>query len=77
MPCYDSRDNVRTEIVYKDGVDPRYKIEAERLSARCKEMTALFCAAGRARYTKTEIPKEVLEWWDEHCELDRSHGEPW
>lgn len=75
MPCYDARDNVR--VVYEKGVDPYYKAEAERLSARCKEMTILLCAAGRARYRKEEIPVEVLNWWDEHCTLDREHGEPW
>lgn len=75
MPCYDGRNNVREVIV--NGVDPHYKAEAERLSARCQEMTMLLCAAGRARYRKTEIPVEVLAWWDEHCKLDREHGEPW
>ena len=75
MPCYDSRDNVRT--VYQNGVDPHYKAEAERLSARCKELTILLCDAGKARYRKTDIPTSVLNWWDEHCKLDAEHGEPW
>lgn len=75
MPCYDERDRVQT--VFKDGHDPYFKAEAERLSARCKELTTLFCAAGRARHRKEEIPVEVLNWWDEHCKLDLEHGEPW
>ena len=77
MPCYDGEDRVRTKIVYEDGVDPHHKREADRLSLRCKALTTLLCAVGRARYNKTDIPAAVLEWWDEHCEIDRQHGEPW
>lgn len=75
MPCSDGRDDVRIE--YVRGVDPHYKAEADRLSKRCKTLTDLLCKAGRARYRKTEIPKEVLQWWDEHCKIDRARGEPW
>lgn len=82
MPCYDGRDSVR--VIYKDGLDPRYREESEqlrretkRLSDRCRKLTDLLCKAGRARYRKTTIPVEVLKWWDEHCKIDRAHGEPW
>lgn len=75
MPCYDDRNDVR--VVYASGVDPKYREEAERLAGRCKQLTQLLCAAGRARYRKEEIPPDVLTWWDEHCKLDRLHGEPW
>ena len=79
MPCYDGRDDCRieTRIVYREGIDPSWKVEAERLSERCKLLTDLLCKAGRARVNKTDIPPEVLSWWDEHCEIDRQHGEPW
>lgn len=75
MPCHDDRDNCRT--VYEKGHDPYYEEEARRLSSRCKELTELLCSAGKARYNKTNIPKAVLVWWDSHCKLDKSHGEPW
>lgn len=82
MPCYDERDSVRT--IFKDGYDPSSKYEIEqlekenkRLSDRCSNLTELLCATGRARYRKTEIPVEVLAWWDDHCKIDREHGEPW
>ncbi len=74
MPCYDPRNDVRVE--YQNGVDPHYKKEAERLSARCKELTQLLCAVGRARYKKKSISPEVLNWWKDHCKLDHEHGEP-
>ena len=75
MPCFDTRDRIK--VVYAKGVDPSYRDEAERLSKRCKELTALLCKAGRARYHKTDIPVEVLNWWQEHCKIDAAHGEPW
>lgn len=25
---------------------------------------------------RTDIPVEVLNWWQDHCKLDRKHGEP-
>lgn len=75
MPCHDSRDN--RGVVYAQGGDPYFKAEAERLSARCKELTNLLCAVGRARHGKTDIPPEVLNWWNDHCKLDAEHGEPW
>ncbi len=75
MPCSDSRDNVT--IRYEKGVDPAYQHEAQRLSKRCQELTQLLCKAGRAKYGRTDIPPEVLNWWQEHCKLDRAHGEPW
>jgi sirohydrochlorin ferrochelatase len=75
MPCSDGQDDVR--YVYKDGHDPHYKQEAQRLSERCKELTILLCKAGRARHTKTNIPPEVIDWWNHHCKLDKSKGEPW
>ena len=68
MPCNDGRDLVH---------DTHFMREAERLAARCSRLTKLLCAAGRARYNKTNIPKEVLDWWDEHADIDKSHGEPW
>jgi hypothetical protein len=75
MPCSDGRDNIRVE--YEKGHDPHYREEARRLSARCAELTDLLCKAGRARYTKSNIPQSVLKWWEEHCEIDRKRGEPW
>ncbi len=82
MPCYDERDRVRT--VYEKGFGPsskeeikRLKAETKRLSARCEKLTELLCSAGRARYRKTNIPASVLKWWEDHCKLDRKHGEPW
>lgn len=54
-----------------------YENESQRLSTRCANLTVLLCAAGRARYNKTDIPVAVLQWWEEHCEIDRLHGEPW
>lgn len=47
MPCRNPEDDVR--VLYENGVDPQYKLEAERLSARCQELTQLLCEAGRAR----------------------------
>lgn len=75
MPCRDINDECR--VVYENGHDPHYKMEAERLSKRSKELTDLLCKAGRARYNKTNIPAEVLAWWSRHCEIDRKRGEPW
>lgn len=77
MPCHDGRDDVRIETRYVNGVDPSYRAEAERLASRCNELTNLLCQAGRARANQTDIPVEVLAWWEEHCEIDRQHGEPW
>ena len=75
MPCYDPRDNTR--VVYEKGHDPHFAEEAKRLSIRCKELTNLLCQAGRARHNNTNIPYEVIAWWDNHCKLDKSRGEPW
>jgi hypothetical protein len=75
MPCYDPRDDTR--VVYEKGHDPQYREEAKRLSQRCQELTNLLCMAGRARHNKTEIPPEVLNWWEDHCKRDRKKGEPW
>lgn len=75
MPCHDGRDDVR--LVYREGHDPHYQEEAQRLSDRCATLTNLLCQIGRARYNKTNIPKDVLDWWAEHCKNDNSHGEPW
>lgn len=75
MPCRDPRDDVR--VVYEKGVDPFYEEEAKRLALRCNMLTNLLCQAGRARHNKTDIPVEVLKWWDNHCKMDRLRGEPW
>jgi hypothetical protein len=75
MPCHDPRDNV--SVVYAKGYDPHYQQEAERLGKRCAELTSLLCQAGRARHNKTNIPQPVIEWWDRHCKLDKSKGQPW
>ena len=84
MPCHDPRDSStyhsdKIDRFCKDVCDTRGRLESDnaRLSERCKEMTDLLCKAGRARHSKTDIPVEVLKWWDEHMELDRTHGEPW
>lgn len=77
MPCYDPQNQPIIETRIVNGVDPSYKTEAERLSKRCAELTDLLCKAGRARMNKTDIPVEVLNWWDRHCEMDRQRGEPW
>jgi hypothetical protein len=70
--------------VYAKGHDPHYKTmynearqEALRISKRAAALTDLLCKAGRARHNKTDIPPEVLKWWEEHCKLDRLRGEPW
>lgn len=82
MPCRDMDDDIR--YVYKEGHDPLYKKRFEGAQVllnerkkRLDELTDLLCKAGRARYNKTKIPKEVLQWWDEHCKIDRARGEPW
>jgi hypothetical protein len=76
MPCSDSRDN-EPRIVYRNGPDPEYERENARLLAKVDVLTDLLCKTGRARRNKTDIPPEVLNWWDEHCKLDKSRGEPW
>lgn len=78
MPCYDPRDDIRERRVVVD-VDENKELIAENnaLRARLDNLTDLLCKTGRARYNKTNIPKEVLDWWDEHCEIDRQRGEPW
>lgn len=75
MPCIDERDSLR--IIYEKGHDPHYQQEAGRLSKRCQELTDLLCQVGRARYNKANIPGKVLQWWDDHCKLDKAKGEPW
>ena len=40
-------------------------------------LTDLLCKTGRARYNKTHIPPEVLNWWVDHCKWDEERGEPW
>lgn len=82
MPCYDPRDHEK--IVYEKGHDPHFaqrarqlESEVKRLQQRNDTVVDLLCKAGRARYRKTLIPKEVLAWWDEHCKIDRARGEPW
>jgi hypothetical protein len=77
MPCRDARDDEYSRVVYEKGHDPYYKAEADYLKKRCDDLTNLLCLAGRARYNKTNIPKEVIAWWDNHCKLDKSRGEPW
>jgi hypothetical protein len=77
MPCFDPQDQPRVVERVVNGVSVQWKVEAERLSARCDALTKLLCKAGRARKNKTDIPVDVLNWWDEHCEIDRKHGEPW
>lgn len=75
MPCYDSRDDIRT--VYEKGHDPAAQRRADELKRRLDEVTDLLCKAGRARYNGTKIPAAVLKWWDDHCKIDKSRGEPW
>lgn len=48
-----------------------------KLTARNNILARLLCAAGRARKNKTDIPPDVLEWWEEHCKADEARGEPW
>jgi hypothetical protein len=76
MPCHDSRDR-EPRIVYKEGVDPMYKKRVEVLETRCDALTDLLCKAGKSRHNKTDVPKEVLSWWESHCKWDRARGEPW
>jgi hypothetical protein len=75
MPCSSGMDV--PQIVYQPGVDPRYRDEVLQLKAELDNVTALLCAAGRARKHKTDIPPEVLNWWDRHCHVDAVRGEPW
>lgn len=75
MPCRDDRDSPL--VVYREGHDPCYHQKSQALQARLDELTDLLCQAGRARHNKTEIPRAVLAWWDEHCKLDAARGEFW
>lgn len=62
MPCSDER-------VLSDDAWEREK--------RINELAKLLCSAGRAYWSKSEMPQEVLIWWKRHCEWDKSRGEPW
>ena len=64
MPCYDPRVECSSN-------------EVAELRAKVDTLTDLLCKAGRARHNKTNIPPEVLKWWEDHCEIDRKRGEPW
>jgi len=82
MPCSDGLPSYQT--VYKDGHDPYYKnaykdevARNRKLKARNDLLADLLCKAGRAKYARTDIPGEVIDWWREHCRFDRSRGEPW
>jgi len=75
MPCFDDRDAIRVE--YRDGHDPAMQREAQRLKKKVDELTNLLCLTGRARKNRTNIPKAVLDWWDDHCKYDNARGEPW
>jgi len=86
MPCqdYPSSYHTETKIVYKNGSDPRTEFELTKqirrnreLNDRNNELAQMLCAVGRARMSKTPIPVSVLKWWDDHCRMDRLHGEPW
>lgn len=76
MPCRDDRDECHTYI-YRDGYDPQAKKDIQELKAKLNRVTHLLCLTGRARYNKTNIPHEVITWWDGHCKLDKSRGQPW
>jgi len=41
------------------------------------KVTQLLCSAGRCYWARTEMPQEVLIWWEHHCVLDKKRGEPW
>jgi len=77
MPCSDSRDRENERIIYRDGRDPADQEQISVLRSRLDLLTDLLCKAGRARRNKTEIPAEVLQWWDDHCKRDAQRGEPW
>lgn len=62
MPCYDPPDPRPGEISDRDIIN---------------QLTALLCSAGRAYWSKKEMPQEVLIWWEHHCALDKNRGEPW
>lgn len=68
MPCYEPRTSIN-EAAARDSI--------HILEARIDRLTDLLCKAGRARKNKTEIPSDVLSWWEKHCEEDRQRGEMW
>lgn len=74
MPCSGGPDPVRIE--YRNGVDPRYKDDAERYKDEVDRLTKLLCTAGRA-YINGGVPEELQTWWDRHAELDGIRGLPW
>lgn len=67
MPCSDDY-SFKNELTAK---------KTRLLSERCDELAALLCSAGRAYWSKQEMPQDVLIWWEHHCELDKSRGELW
>ena len=73
MPCTDGG------IPYQEPTSKqRKKIQRIQLEEKVDYLTDLLCQAGRARYNNRErIPVEVLEWWQDHCEIDAERGEPW
>jgi hypothetical protein len=81
MPCagcqYPTTHSNEPTIIYKEGHDPHYQRLSEQLKKSNDELTNLLCQTGRARKNKTNIPAAVLKWWDYHCKLDKSRGEPW
>lgn len=76
MPCFDGRSG-DGRVVYEKGFDPDSKRIIQNQKKRLDSLTDLLCKAGRARSNKTDIPLEVLQWWDDHCKLDKKRGEPW
>ena len=66
MPCYDDRDNIN-----QDGVT------ITRLLIRCDELATLLCLTGQCYYAKKDMPNNVTEYWEQHCEFDKKRGEPW
>lgn len=84
MPCSNQGTYPHVQTIYSEGPDPSDKIVIKRLRVELAEaktrndfLADLLCKTGRARANKTDIPADVLSWWDEHCKFDRQRGEPW